>query len=35
MRLNADQWDKIVGWVCFILFVVYIAVLYTGGFSDV
>jgi hypothetical protein len=28
--MSADDWDKVVGWVCCVLFAVYLCLLYFG-----
>ena len=32
--MNADQWDKVVFIVCFILSFIYFTVLFNGGFAS-
>jgi hypothetical protein len=28
--MSADDWDKVVGWVCVVIFLVYMVVLWGG-----
>lgn len=28
--MNADKWDKVIAWVCGMLFIIYLIVLYCG-----